>query len=58
MHSYVSLLLAITILQDDPHEVTDNGVQHITVPTITVPSDDDHTSDEAVKSKNHPSVCS
>ena len=35
---------------------TGDGVQHISVPTISVTGNDDRSSSEAVKSRNDPSV--
>ena len=38
----------IALLQDDdPHKDTDDDQAHSDVPTVTVPSNDDHTSDSA-----------
>ena len=50
------IIAVITAIQvDSTSEGAYDDVQHITVPTVTVP---DQTNGEAVKNKKDPSVCS
>ena len=49
----------IALLQvDDPRKDTDDDQARSDVPTVTVPSSDDHTGDSAKQNSNDPAVCS
>lgn len=63
-YTYLIIMLVIELLQaddiSDPRKDTHNehdDVHHSDLPTVRIPHNDDHTSDDAIKKKDDPSVC-
>ena len=55
-HSTTCIIVLLKLLQaDDAHKNDDQA--HSDVPTVAVPSNDDHTSDNANQNPNDPAVC-